>query len=220
MVKTNVCIGYMFRDREATTIDILDPYLKMGLRKVGNKEFAAGYGDGFEGLAGWDSLITGLSKLKVTHIIMPNLCRWEGSEEKFTAEVAPLIERGISLVVTQAPMINGGYIDSPQTIAQAIVLLRSQEYYKTVRNMRISAGMKHTSRGKGGRTPYGMLRLDNGSIVADAINGPIVKSVMNYHISDIPISEIASAENLMYSKVRDIIQYWEEKPWQKIFSTV
>ena len=216
----SVCVGYMFRDRDATTIDILDPYMKLGLRKVGDKEFTAGYGDGFEGLAGWDSLVTDLSKLKVTHIITPNLCRWEGSEEQFTKEITPLVDRGISLVVTQAPMINGGTIDSSQTIAQAIVLLRSREYYKTLRNMRISAGMKHTPRGKGGRTPFGMLRTSSGAIVADAINGPIVKSVMTYYDSGIPISEIASAENLSYTKVRDIIQYWEEKPWQTIFEIV
>jgi|MDSZ01.1.fsa_nt_gb hypothetical protein len=223
-----VVAGYLFRDRETATTDALDALMQTGLRMAGGSSWVGVYGDGFTDITGgWEKLMNDVQRLAVTHIVTPNLTRWENNYQNFLTEVTPLIEHGIVLVVPQAPMINGGHIVDRNSLGQAVVLLRSKEYYSNVRGLRISLGMKAKQQ-VGGRPPFGMMKVED-RFVVDPMKGKIVVEIMGCQESGISISNMVALYNneedspgvdLNYHKVRSIIAYWEDKPWKTIFQAL
>ena len=92
------------------------------------------YADGFDEMSiprgGWGNLLNDISKIGITHIVMPNLSKWDSNPESLFDSLTPLLKQGVTIVVAQAPFINGGLISNQASLAQAVVVIQSAQYYR------------------------------------------------------------------------------------------
>jgi hypothetical protein len=160
---------------------------------------------------GWDNLIQDIKTEGITHILMTNFSKWDGDTEAFMRDIQPLINAGLTLVVSQAGFINGGVINDAGTFAQALIVLESAQYYRDVKGLRVRAGQKATNKNVG-NTPYGMKNV-NGTLKKDAEAMENIRYIMQAHLAGIPRGDIARSlgPDFNYDKVYHVIEYWQSR---------
>jgi len=209
-----VAVMYMYRETEKMTIELYEPLLDLAAHRHSLK-IEGIYADGFDEMSiprgGWSNLINDISKMGITHIVIPNLSKWDSNPESLLDSLMPLLKQKVTIVVAQAPFINDGLISNPASLAQAVVVIQSAQYYRDVKGLRVRAGQKATKKNIG-NTPYGM-KNDSGRLYVDEVEMENVRHIMKAHIAGIPKGDISRAmgPDFNYDKVYHIIEYWENR---------
>lgn len=206
-----VTVMYAYKDTEKMTLDILEPLLN--LSAVNHKLKVEGvYADGFEvPRGGWTELVNDIEREGITHVIIANFTKWDSEPSLLLRDVGGLVNAGVTFVVAQAPFINGGIIHDAGTVAQAMIVVESGQYYRDVKGLRIRAGQRVTDKNVG-NTPYGMKNV-NGTLVIAQDEMENVRHIMRAHLAGISAGDISRAMGPLfnYDKVYHVIQYWSDK---------
>lgn len=209
-----VAVMYVYRETEKMTLDLYEPLLNLMASRYSLKVqgvYADGFQDAMVPRGGWDNLIQDIKTEGITHILMTNFSKWDGDTEAFMRDIQPLINAGLTLVVSQAGFINGGVINDAGTFAQALIVLESAQYYRDVKGLRVRAGQKATNKNVG-NTPYGMKNV-NGTLKKDAEAMENIRYIMQAHLAGIPRGDIARSlgPDFNYDKVYHVIEYWQSR---------
>ena len=206
-----VAVMYAYKDTEKMTLDILEPLLN--LSAVNQQLKVEGvYADGFEvPRGGWTELVNDVEREGITHVIIANFTKWDSEPSLLLRDVGGLVNAGVTFVVAQAPFINGGVIHDAGTVAQAMIVVESGQYYRDVKGLRIRAGQRVTDKNVG-NTPYGMKNV-NGTLVIAQDEMENVRHIMRAHLAGISAGDISRAMGTLfnYDKVYHVIQYWSDK---------
>ncbi len=92
---------------------------------------------------------------------------------------------------------------------EMLQVINAGEYYKTMRSLNIRMGIKASTK-HSGNVPYGF-RVQEGLLVEDPNEKPVLDNILAWKKSGMNVSEIAKKTGLETWKIYGILNYWRNK---------
>ena len=160
---------------------------------------------------GWDDISNGLSDL-ISDSKSYSLTILYSLEGLTIDDIASLIGNGCSVYCAMAPYIGTVTKTRSDSFKALAASFNAEDYYKSLRSMKIKVGMKNTDRHVG-NIPFGHLRKEDGTIVAVPEKMKLAQEVGELYKDGVAVSEITYMTDgeLSARQIYGLMSFWGVK---------